>query len=112
MNTDKHSSEESRVHPCSSVFQFLYDLCHANLPRRYPDLRPAVLKQLAHELEIIEQAGLAGYFLIVWDIVRFARANGHSLPGARVGGQLDRRLPAGHHQCRPAGATTCSSSVF
>src|SRR5690606_4596932 len=33
-----------------SPFSYLYELCHANLPKRYPDLRPAVLKQLAHEL--------------------------------------------------------------
>ena len=57
-----------------AAFPLLYQLCHENLPHCYPDLRPAVLKQLAHELEIIDQAGLAGYFLVVWDIVRFARA--------------------------------------
>ncbi|MCL4861739.1 MAG: DNA polymerase III subunit alpha, partial [Caldilineaceae bacterium] len=57
-----------------SEFAYLYELCHASLPRRYPALKPLVLKQLAHELAVIEQAGLAGYFLIVWDIVRFARA--------------------------------------
>ncbi|MEZ4677300.1 MAG: hypothetical protein R2932_24090 [Caldilineaceae bacterium] len=60
----------------SSEFAFLYQRCHAQLPRHYPDLRPLVLTQLAHELAIIERAGLAGYFLIVWDIVRFARENG------------------------------------
>ncbi|MBW7884364.1 MAG: DNA polymerase III subunit alpha [Caldilineaceae bacterium] len=65
-----------RIQPPPSAFTYLYQLCHARLPRRYPDLRPAVLKQLAHELEIIEQAGLAEYFLVVWDIVRFARAEG------------------------------------
>ncbi|HEU4565040.1 MAG TPA: DNA polymerase III subunit alpha [Gemmatimonadaceae bacterium] len=32
--------------------------------------------QLAHELSIIRKLGLAGYFLIVWDIVRFARREG------------------------------------
>jgi len=32
--------------------------------------------QLAHELSIITRLGLAGYFLIVWDIVRFARREG------------------------------------
>jgi error-prone DNA polymerase len=32
-----------------------------------------VLGQLAHELEIIARLGLAGYFLIVWDIVQFCR---------------------------------------
>ena len=45
-------------------------------PSCYPNLSPPVLKQLAHELAVIEQAQLAGYFLIVWDIVRFARENG------------------------------------
>ncbi|MCO5208740.1 MAG: DNA polymerase III subunit alpha [Caldilinea sp.] len=59
-----------------SPFQHLYELCHANLPKRYPDLRPAVLKQLAHELDLIEQAELAEYFLVVWDIVHFSRAQG------------------------------------
>ena len=32
--------------------------------------------QLAHELAVIARLGLAGFFLIVWDIVRFARRNG------------------------------------
>lgn len=57
-------------------FEYLYALCHANLPQRYPHLSSAVLKQLAHELDVIERAGLAGYFLIVWDIVRFSRQQG------------------------------------
>ncbi len=33
-------------------------------------------RQLAHELAVIRRLGLAGYFLIVWDIVRFARREG------------------------------------
>ncbi|HET9454202.1 MAG TPA: PHP domain-containing protein, partial [Gemmatimonadaceae bacterium] len=33
-------------------------------------------KQLKHELSLIGRLGLAGYFLIVWDIVRFARRRG------------------------------------
>ncbi|HJQ21928.1 MAG TPA: PHP domain-containing protein [Gemmatimonadaceae bacterium] len=32
--------------------------------------------QLTHELALIRKLGLAGYFLIVWDIVRFARRRG------------------------------------
>jgi error-prone DNA polymerase len=32
--------------------------------------------QIAHELALIRKLGLAGYFLIVWDIVRFARRSG------------------------------------
>lgn len=60
----------------ASPFLMLYELCHANLFTRYPDLQPKALKQLTHELEIIEQASLAEYFLVVWDIVRFARSLG------------------------------------
>jgi error-prone DNA polymerase len=59
-----------------SEFAYLYELCHAALPARYPALRPQVLKQLAHELDVIERAGLASFFLIVWDLVRFARERG------------------------------------
>jgi error-prone DNA polymerase len=33
-------------------------------------------RQLAHELALIARLGLAGYFLIVWDIMRFARREG------------------------------------
>ena len=32
--------------------------------------------QLTYELEVIQHSGLSNYFLIVWDIVRFARENG------------------------------------
>jgi error-prone DNA polymerase len=51
-------------------------LCHEAIPRRYRDPPARVHTQLAHELAVIEGAGLANYFLIVWDIVRFARENG------------------------------------
>jgi error-prone DNA polymerase len=33
-------------------------------------------RQVEHELGMIQRLGLAGYFLIVWDIVRFARREG------------------------------------
>ncbi|HXF63378.1 MAG TPA: error-prone DNA polymerase [Caldilineaceae bacterium] len=62
--------------PGISEYAYLYELCHAALPRRYPQLHRQVINQLAHELDIIDKAGLAGYFLIVWDIVREARARG------------------------------------
>src|SRR5207253_4839415 len=34
---------------------------------------PDAWRQLDHELALIEQLGFPGYFLIVWDIVRFCR---------------------------------------
>jgi error-prone DNA polymerase len=51
-------------------------LCEAGLRRKLDPVTPQARAQLAHELAVIEEAGLAGYFLVVWDIVRFARAQG------------------------------------
>src|SRR5439155_1549715 len=40
---------------------------------RYPRITPAVSRQLAHELDVIDRTGLAEFFLINWDIVRFCK---------------------------------------
>src|SRR5215469_13398413 len=42
---------------------------------RYGLITERIRRQLEHELGLIEKLGLAGYFLIVWDIVRFCREN-------------------------------------
>ena len=55
---------------------YLRRLCHEGIPQRYKDPPVQVMRQLNHELRVIEQAGLANYFLIVWDIVRFALQEG------------------------------------
>jgi error-prone DNA polymerase len=55
---------------------YLHHLCEAGLQRKFDPITPQARAQLAHELAVIERAGLAGYFLVVWDIVRFARDQG------------------------------------
>jgi DNA polymerase III alpha subunit len=57
-------------------FSHLEELCHAGARRRYHPISSAVVKQLAHELEVIERTGLAEFFLICWDLMRFARERG------------------------------------
>ncbi len=56
---------------------YLEKLCAAGIPNRYTDpadpLLPKVRAQLARELGIIDRLGLAGYFLLVWEIVEAAR---------------------------------------
>jgi error-prone DNA polymerase len=59
--------------PGETAFSYLYKLVHEGVQRRYQPVTSAVSAQIAHELGVIEKLGLAGYFLIVWDIVRFAR---------------------------------------
>ncbi|HVM30224.1 MAG TPA: PHP domain-containing protein [Candidatus Limnocylindrales bacterium] len=57
-------------------FSELERLCHEGARKRYHPLTPAVVKQLAHELEVIERTGLAEFFLICWDLMRFCRERG------------------------------------
>ncbi len=57
-------------------FSYLEKLCHDGVRRRYHPITPRVLKQMAHELEVIERTGLAEFFLICWDLMRFSRERG------------------------------------
>ena len=50
---------------------------------------------------MIKKMGYAGYFLIVWDFIRYAREAGHpGRPGPRLGRRLARRLVHAHHRRR------------
>ena len=64
-----------------SAGEYLAGLCHGS--ERY---RPHMETRLQHELRIINTTGLANYFLVVWDIARFAGGARHSLPRAWLGG--------------------------
>ena len=57
-------------------FSHLSELCWEGARRRYHPLTPSVVKQLAHELDVIDKTGLAEFFLICWDLMRFARSKG------------------------------------
>ena len=57
-------------------FSYLSELCWAGARRRYHPLTSAVVNRLAHELDVIERAGLAEFFLICWDLMRFAKEQG------------------------------------
>jgi len=53
--------------------QFLADLCHENLPHYCPQPTPEIEQRLDYELEVIKQTQFANYFLVVWDIISFAK---------------------------------------
>jgi error-prone DNA polymerase len=71
-----HFSEED-LPPGHTPATWLRELVKQGLPTRYPQgAPPEVLKQLEHELKLIEALDFPGYFLALWDIVRFARERG------------------------------------
>ncbi len=60
---------------------YLAHLCSQKVSTRYPDVTEAVWKRLRHELELIASLKLSGYFLVVWDLVEFARKKGIPVQG-------------------------------
>ncbi len=54
---------------------FLEDLCRKNLSKRYPDPSREIEERLDRELEVIKKTGFSSYFLIVWDLIKYARDN-------------------------------------
>jgi error-prone DNA polymerase len=62
--------------PGRTTMEYLRELVYAAIPRRYPNATPETLGRVDLELEVIQRKDFAGYFLIVHDIVRFARSRG------------------------------------
>ncbi|HKN93144.1 MAG TPA: DNA polymerase III subunit alpha, partial [Thermoleophilaceae bacterium] len=56
---------------------YLRERAMEGLRARYGDPPPAeAVERLEMELEVIDRMGFSGYFLIVWDFVKFAKDNG------------------------------------
>ena len=64
------------VPPPDTPFSYLHRLVQDGSRTRYRPLTPKAARQIAYEVDVIQRLDLAGYFLIVWDIVRFAREQG------------------------------------
>ncbi len=77
MDQLKYEFSEEELPPGHTPQSYLIDLVQQGLIVRYPSGVPeAVHRQLAREFELIGALGYAGYFLALWDIVRFARSRG------------------------------------
>jgi len=54
---------------------YLRSICQENLKSRYPKASKAVIERLEYELDTIKKTGFSSYFLIIWDLVKFAKEN-------------------------------------
>jgi error-prone DNA polymerase len=61
------------VPPGETTASFLRKVTQAGARERYRPYHDRARRQVARELDLIEKLDLAGYFLIVWDIVNFCR---------------------------------------
>ncbi len=55
---------------------YLSHLAREGMKKRYSDVRPEIAERLEYELSVIKRMGYAGYFLIVQDLVQFAKTSG------------------------------------
>lgn len=53
-------------------FEYLRELCHAGVKKRYQTITPKIENRLQYELEIIQSMKFEDYFLIVWDFMKYA----------------------------------------
>lgn len=60
--------------PYHDLHEYLVALCQEGKERRYPHADQTVNDRLAYELDVIRKMGFSGYFLIVWDMIHFARS--------------------------------------
>ena len=57
-------------------WEYLNKLCYEGLEKHYGDPSPELKDRLKYELDIIRNMGYVDYFLIVWDLIKYARDHG------------------------------------
>ncbi len=72
----EHHLPDYQVEEGYNKISFLKKLCYEGLYERYSNVTDELEKRLEYELEIINQMGFPGYFLIVWDLVNYSKQKG------------------------------------
>jgi DNA polymerase-3 subunit alpha len=52
---------------------YLAELCWQGLNQHFPSATPEIQQRLTYELDVIKQTQFADYFLVVWDLISFAK---------------------------------------
>ena len=90
------------AHVCEAAFDERYNRlrCSEQLSR----LRPRARARLETELKLIDQLGLAGFFLLHWEVLELARELAHGIRGP---GSPRRFLPPGRGRGSSVGSIVC-----
>src|ERR1700716_3065458 len=68
-------------------YSFLYKLCHDAVREKYCPVTSEVAARLQKEVDVINKTGFSEFFLINWDLMRFAKSRG--IPGQGRGSAAD-----------------------
>ena len=72
---------EYPVPPGETMTSFLRKIAEVGARERYRPYHDRARAQVGRELDLIEKLDLAGYFLIVWDLINFCRQRGILVQG-------------------------------
>ncbi len=67
---------EIELPPGKNAQEYLRDLCYEGFSKYYPNPTPEIEQRLKYELEVIDKTQFANYFLVVWDMLSYARRQG------------------------------------
>ncbi len=81
LDFSQHRLPDFPVPTGHSTDSYLVMLCKALLHKKYDAVTTEIRTRLHEELALIERLRLSGYFLVVWDIVAFARAQSIPIQG-------------------------------
>jgi len=72
------------------LHSYLEKLCQEGIKEKYRQITPEINERLSYELKVIKETGFSGYFLVVWDFVKFAKERGIKVGPGRgsVGGSI------------------------
>ena len=76
LNFSSYRFPEFTVPDGETTDSYLAGLCQRKAKERYGELSERVTRQITYELDLIRKMELSGYFLIVWDIMDYAKRNG------------------------------------
>lgn len=80
-----HQNQKHYSGSAEADAELLDRLCNEGLPYRYPNANEVVHERIRMELEIIKKMNFVSYFLMNWDIVRYARSKGYFYVGRGSG---------------------------
>jgi DNA polymerase III subunit alpha len=78
IDTTRHMPEFSipKTSKAKNLDDFLHELTYKGLKEKFEDLTPDILDRIEYELNVIEEMGFPGYFLIVQDFIKQAQNMG------------------------------------
>lgn len=71
--SQRHLPEYKLPEGEDDVNAYIDKVCYEGMEARYSEITPEMKERLEYELDVIKQMGFSNYFLIVWDLIAFAK---------------------------------------